>query len=233
MNVEIINPDEVKDIFNHWSKFAATCYSSTINPDKPDVIGKHCLKSGHFSGSRSQYIEFQITDCPRFVIDQLVRSEQGVCKNVQSFRYVEKDGFNYAVPKEILDNKPLMEQYVATMRTIQNTYNQIDEYVQNKSGLKERASEQARYVLPMATCSAVTIGCDVEALIHLCHMRLCVRAEDTIRELVNKMRYLTLQLLPELTEYLVPQCEYLLWCPETKSCGAYPTKNELKEKINK
>lgn len=31
---------------------------------------------------------------------------------------------------------------------------------------------------------------------------------------------------------LTPHCQYLLWCPEGKSsCGAYPTKNELKERL--
>ena len=37
---------------------------------------------------------------------------------------------------------------------------------------------------------------------------------------------------PEFAAELVPHCQHLLWCPEKKaSCHAYPTKDELKEKL--
>ena len=91
MNVELINKNEVKLLFTTWSQVASVCYDSTIK--SPDAIGKHCMKSGHFSGSRGTYFIFKITDCPRYVIDQMVRHEVGVFKNVQSFRYVNKDSF--------------------------------------------------------------------------------------------------------------------------------------------
>ena len=40
------------------------------------------------------------------------------------------------------------------------------------------------------------------------------------------------EVLPELKDALVPNCQYLLWCPESKGCGAYPTKEKLKERIS-
>jgi hypothetical protein len=44
----------------------------------------------------------------------------------------------------------------------------------------------------------------------------------------------TVEILPELRDKLVPNCQALLWCPEGKaSCGAYPTKNQLKDIIKK
>ena len=74
----------------------------------------------------------------------------------------------------------------------------------------------------------------VEALIHFMNMRLCVRAEDKIRELAIAMKDATLELLPELKDKLVPNCQAMLWCPEGRhSCGAYPTKEALKDIINK
>jgi hypothetical protein len=45
------------------------------------------------------------------------------------------------------------------------------------------------------------------------------------------MRDAALEILPELKEYLVPQCQYLLWCPEEHGCGAYPSRNELQKTI--
>ena len=101
-----------------------------------------------------------------------------------------------------------------------------------KTNSHERANEQARYVLPMSTHGSFVIGMDIEALIHFCHTRLCVRAEDIHRELAKAIRNATLEILPELKDVLVPNCQYLLWCPESNGCGAYPTKEKLKEQIS-
>ena len=84
----------------------------------------------------------------------------------------------------------------------------------------------------MSTHGSFVIGMDIEALIHFCHTRLCVRTEDIHRELARAIRNATLEILPELKDILVPNCQYLLWCPESKGCGAYPTKEKLKEQIS-
>lgn len=112
-------------------------------------------------------------------------------------------------------------------------YREIQSYVLEKTGKKERANESARYVLPMSTRTSFVIGFTTEALIHFCQARLCVRAEDKIRELAMGMRDEALKAVPELKARLVPQCQWMLYCPEGKhSCGAYPTRKELKEIIN-
>ena len=115
-------------------------------------------------------------------------------------------------------------------------YRSIQEYVYDKTNSHERANEQARYVLPMATHTSFVIGFTVEALIHFMNMRLCVRAEDKIREMALLMKKETLNAIPDkaLENRLVPNCQANLWCPEGKhGCQAYPTKVELKEIIGK
>lgn len=230
MNVELINKNEVKLLFTTWSQVASVCYDSTIK--SPDAIGKHCMKSGHFSGSRGAYFIFKITDCPRYVIDQMVRHEAGVFKNVQSFRYVNKDSFGYEIPTEIKDNEELLNKYKKHMEDTVALYDEIQNYIIDSGKSNERANEQARYVLPMATYSAVCIGFTIEALIHYMNMRLCIRTEDIHRQLAIKMRDAVLEVMPELSEYLVPQCDRLLYCPEARgSCGKYLSRNEVKELI--
>jgi thymidylate synthase (FAD) len=190
------------------------------------------MNSGHFSGSRGRYILFKVEGCPRFTIDQAVRHEDGVMKNVQSFRYVNKDTFVYEIPSEIKDNDALLAKYHNYMMMGMELYSEIQEYVYNKTGSHERANEQARHVLTMATHADFVIGMTVEALIHFANVRLCVRAEDKIRELAKLLKEETLALLPELKDKLVPNCQALLWCPEGHaSCGAYPTKKQLKQMI--
>lgn len=190
------------------------------------------MVSGHYSGSRGDYIKFKVEDVPRFTIDQAVRHEVGVFKNVQSLRYVGKNSFAYEIPVDIIGNEELVDKYITHMNNTLALYEEIQEYVFDMTHSNERANEQARYVLPMATHSAFIIGFTVEAFIHFMNMRLCVRAEDKIREMASLMKKAVIEEFPDkaLANRLVPNCKALLWCPEGKhSCGAYPTKSGLKE----
>lgn len=230
MKVTILNPEETTRLFEYWGKASCVCYDTVTNT--PEKIGKGCMNSGHYSGSRGRYILFKVEGCPRFCIDQAVRHENGVMKNVQSFRYVSKDSFAYEIPSEITDNEDLLAKYHAHMMKTMELYTEIQEYVFSKTKSHERSNEQARYVLPISTHAEFVVGMTVEALIHFANVRLCIRAEDKIRELATAMKKTTLELLPELKEKLVPNCQALLWCPEGHaSCGAYPTKSQLKKMI--
>ena len=230
MKVTILNPEETARLFEYWGKASCVCYDTIT--ETPERVGKGCMNSGHFSGSRGRFIIFKVEGCPRFTIDQVVRHEIGVMKNVQSFRYVSKDSFAYEVPVEIMDNDALLAKYHAHMMEAMDLYSEIQEYVFNKTKSQERANEQARHVLPISTHADFVIGMTVEALIHFANMRLCVRAEDKIRELALVIKCVTLEILPELNSKLVPNCQAFLWCPEGKAtCGAYPTKTELKKLI--
>lgn len=230
MKVTILNPAETTKLFEYWGMASCVCYDTET--ETPEKVGKHCMNSGHFSGSRGRFILFKVEGCPRFTIDQVVRHEIGVMKNVQSFRYVSKDSFAYEVPVEITDNEDLLSKYHAHMMATMDLYSEIQNYVFDKTGSHERANEQARHVLPISTHADFVVGMTVEALIHFENARLCIRAEDKIRELALMFRQVTLELLPELKDKLVPNCQALLWCPEGKaSCGAYPTKKQLKQMI--
>ena len=230
MKVTILNPEETTRLFEYWGKASCVCYDTET--ETPEKVGKHCMNSGHFSGSRGRFILFKVEGCPRFTIDQCVRHEIGVMKNVQSFRYVSKDSFVYEVPVEITDNEALLAKYHKHMMNTMELYIEIQDYVFKKTSSHERANEQARHVIPISTHADFVIGMTVEALIHFENARLCVRAEDKIRELALGMKRVVLDLLPELKDKLVPNCQELLWCPEGKaSCGAYPTKSQLKQMI--
>lgn len=230
MEVTILNPEEVKNMFYYWGLFSQECYGSS--PSDPSKIGKGCMMSGHWSGSRARYIIFKVTDCPRFCVDQAVRHQVGTAMNVRSFRYCDESSFAYDIPEDILDNEELVKEYHEHMMKTLTMYQKIQSYVFEKTGNTEHSNESARYVLPMSTHTTFVMGFTPEALINFCHMRLCVRAEAPIRKLAQKMKEETVKILPELENRLVPNCEYLLWCPEgKKGCGRYSTKKELKERL--
>lgn len=236
MKVEILNSEEVKDIFFSWGNVSATCYNTKNVP--LEKIGKNCLISGHFSGGRSKYILFRITGVSRAIVDQLARHEVGVIKNVQSTRYVDKSNFQYETPREILGDVNLTYDYIEHMKQSKLLYDKIQNYIIENGKSKERANEQARLILPLGIHSEITIGFTVEALIHYMNVRLCKRAEEEHRYLAKLMKLKVIMLLPELEDYLVPQCQKLMYCPETRGCGAYPNKEDVAKlielgKINK
>ena len=103
IKITLLNPEETQKLFYDWGITSSVCYDTKTN--KPEKIGQHCLKSGHTSGSRGTYIKFKIENVPRFTLDQLFMHEQGVFKNMGSFRYIGKNNFCYEIPQEILDNE--------------------------------------------------------------------------------------------------------------------------------
>lgn len=231
MRVELINKEEIQNLFKSWGNFGVVCYDT--NPKFAERVGKSLLESGHFSGSRGIYFTFEIEGVPRFTVDQMVRASVGVTTNVQSFRYVNMDNFEYHTPAIIEKNKDAKEIYDHCMNQIQMSYGEIIRLL-NEQGLKgEKANQSARGILPMATNTKLVIGFTLEALINLANKRLCVRAEKNIRDVVKEMVKEAVQLVPELEDHLVSQCVDKLYCPEGKHCcGLYPSKQELKNLLS-
>lgn len=231
MEVTLLNPKLVSNLIKLHGETASICYNT--NKKYSEKVGESCLKSGHMSGSRGDYIKFEISGISRYTADQLVRHEQGVFKNMQSQRYV-LDNFEYTTPSIIKNNEFLYEKWQMAMEDIQLAKEYmtraISEELPQLNG--EQLNEITRSFNPMAIHTKLVIGFTIEAFIHLCHKRLCTRAQEEIRLLVNQMKNLVLAIEPRYEDKLVPHCEYLLWCPEgDKCCGKMKTKDELLDKI--
>lgn len=227
MKVEIINKEESLELFKYWGLAAAKCYAT---PKKfAERIGKSCLQTGHFSGSRGRYIMFDISGVPRALVDQLVRHEQGVFKNVESGRYVNFEDFTYYIPPilEKEQNAVAHKIYVEHMENTKSVYRRIVAILNDNGTHGEKAYEAARGVMPMNYDTGLVIGFTVEALINLMNKRLCVCSQDHIRKLAVEMRKQVIELIPELEPYLVAACEANGWCPESakRTCGKYPQKD--------
>jgi thymidylate synthase (FAD) len=81
-----------------------------------------------------------------------------------------------------------------------------------ENGVKK---EDARAILPNATCTNLVMTCNLRELIHICNLRLCKRAQTEIRELTDLMRKEVIRQLPFMKEFLVPNCKH---CTEAKGC---------------
>nr|DAH18401.1 MAG TPA: Thymidylate synthase complementing protein [Caudoviricetes sp.] len=254
MNVKILNPEVLENLYRNHGEFACTCYAT---PEKyAEKVGKSCEESGHMSGSRCEYIKFQISGIDRGTAEQCLRHEIGtsvpidqqdnysfsdfadlsidvspdqIVKNMASFRYIDKTGFLFATPATIAACTEANDLYEKTMAMLNENRTKIKETLEANGVDAKRATQDANFVLPRATTTDLTIGFTPEALIHFCQKRLCVRAQEFIRSLAQMMKKEVSKYNPSFASELVPQCQHLLWCPEGKhTCGAYPTRCELK-----
>ena len=258
MNVEILNPEVLTNLYHNHGLFACTCYNT---PDKfADKVGKSCEDEGHMSGSRCEYIKFKITGLDRGTAEQCLRHEIGtavpfeeqdnysfseyselvtdvspdqIVKNMASFRYIDKEGFMFETPATIDKCYNAKALYDELMGIINNYRTAIKDALVLDGVAEKRAVQGANFVLPRATTTEFVIGFTPEALIHFCHKRLCTRAQEFIRELAVKMKKEVYKYNVEFASELVPHCQHLLWCPEKKhGCGACPTRDELKTILN-
>lgn len=258
LRIEVLNPEEVKNLYHNHGVFACTCYDT---PEKyADKVGESCASSGHMSGSRCEYIKFRVGGVDRGTAEQCLRHEIGtnvpfemqdnylfadyadlvtdvspgqIVKNMASFRYIDKDGFEWVTPQTIYQCDEAREIYHNLMRTINDERRKIKDTLVENGVPPKTATQDANFVLPRATKTDFVIGFTPEALIHFCHKRLCVRAQEFVRRLAQAMVAEIKKYNPKFAGELVPHCEHLLWCPEgSHSCHRYPTKAELKERMN-
>jgi thymidylate synthase (FAD) len=92
------------------------------------------------------------------------------------------------------------------------------------------SNEDARFVLPNACETKLTMTVNLRELIHICNERLCSRAQWEIRELVYKMASEVINIFPEADAWLVPKCERdpkHPFCPEHNGCGMHPKLSEV------
>ena len=229
IKVTLLNPEEVKSFIYNHGIFACQCY---MTPEKfAERVGLSCLEEGHTSGSRADMFKFRIM-APRYCCDQIMRHSVGTAINCQSQRYVDMDdNFSIYVPPEAL-NDPITETlYKQYEELCKDQYIQIREYMTEQGITGEKANDLMRTMLPIGVQCNLTMGFTVEALIHFMHKRLCVRADAPIRKVAQLMREEVLKVEPRYKEFLVPQCQDLLYCPERHTCGAYPSKQDLKNLI--
>ena len=225
IKVTLLNADEAKNFIKNHGEVACVCYNT--NEKYAEKVGLSCMKDGHMSGSRGDYFKFEI-EAPRFTIDQLVRHEAGVFKNVQSQRYVDMDdNFSIYVPPKVEKDEKLLQQYIQYEEMCKARYKVNRACFEDLGITGEQANDLMRTLLPIGVMSKVRIGFTLEALIHFMQKRLCTRADLPIRKVAQLMREEVLQVQPLYKDLLVAQCESLMYCPEKSSCKKYPTREEV------
>ena len=219
MNVKIIgftpNPEKT-------AAMAAKLTHSKIKPEDLDKksekelqsILKEVMKLGHTSVVEHSCFSFAISDVSRSLTHQLVRHRIASYAQ-QSQRYVNLNEPNYVMPPKIAKNRQMKKAYDKTMQEIWVHYNKL---------LKmEIPAEDARYILPNATCTNIIVTMNARSLLNFFELRCCLHAQWEIRQLANKMLTEVKKVAPIIFKNAGPSCKSKGICPEhKKDCPLYP-----------
>jgi len=221
MNVKLIGftPDP--------EKIPAMAAKLTHSKTKPQDLGKTSNKElkailgqvvslGHTSVVEHASFTFAISDVSRSLTHQLVRHRIASFSQ-QSQRYVNLNEPNYVTPPKIAKNKQMKKAYDQTMKMIWKEYNKLLEM--------DIPAEDARYVLPNATCTNIIVTMNARSLLNFFELRCCLHAQWEIRTLANLMLKEVKKAAPTIFKNAGPLCKSKNVCPENKKdCPLYPKK---------
>jgi thymidylate synthase (FAD) len=189
-----------------------TCYSSDtpieiwekieaqkIGHDKiREFIGER-LKTGHSSPLEQVVFWFAIANVSRSLSHQFVRHRVGISFEQQSQRYVrfKQDRLAFVLP-ESWRRAGLADDFSALLDRTSELYARA-----LKAGIP---AEDARFVLPNAAPTNFHVMVNFAEMLHICDVRLCVRAQWEIRRMVAMMRAEIKRVLPEIALFLQPKC---------------------------
>ena len=211
---------------------ARTCYSAMeydelqalVEEKDQETFLKRIVASGHLSVLEHASFTFGISGVSRSLLAQLTR-HRIASFSVQSQRYVSLEkGFGYVIPPRI---KALGEDAEAEYRRQMNQMHEWYIAWQEKLGKGEGSNEDARFVLPNACETHITVTMNARELLHFFSLRCCNRAQWEIRALAREMLKLCKQAAPVIFEAAGPGCVSGP-CPEgAKSCGKAAEMREL------
>jgi thymidylate synthase (FAD) len=189
-----------------------TCYSSETPIEiwdkiKSEKISKEKirefilerLKTGHASPLEQIVFWFGISNVSRSLSHQFVRHRIGISFEQQSQRYVKfkQDKLAYVLPGS-WTRAGLESEFSDLLSKTSELYAKA-----LKLGVP---AEDARFVLPNAVPTNFHVMVNFAEMLHICDLRLCVRAQWEIRRMVAMMRAEIKRELPDIAVFLQPKC---------------------------
>lgn len=223
MNVAILDdhPDLSRYLLRKaWT--AARCCYSTDTPsvlwEKSDklseakmlkVVEDEVISSRHLSVLRHLTLTYAIDGISRSCAQQLTRHTAGFAFEMQSQRYAKIDPASVVVPPSVAGYGEWLPTFEAAVEDASQAFSSLVEM-----GVPR---EDARYLLPLAAQTNLTMTVNANALINLCEARLCIRAQHEIRRLVAQIRAVTGKRVPWLKKHLIISCMRTGICYESSN----------------
>ena len=207
---------------------AQSCYSERpsreildgLDPERASRTLGRVVGMGHHSVLEHATFTYSVEGVSRSLTHQLVRHRIASLSQ-QSQRYVRMDDADCIVPPSVDADEAASERFNELMGTIWDVYAELCETV---------PKEDARYVLPNACSTNITITMNARELLHFFSLRCCNRAQWEIRAMADEMLRLAKRVAPTVFEDAGPGCVRGK-CPEgSMSCGS-SRRDELKRFI--
>jgi flavin-dependent thymidylate synthase len=147
---------------------------------------------------------FLITGAPRSLTHQLVRTR--TASYAQQSQRLEQDTskLSFHVPDKLEDNQTLFLTFNEAVQEALDNYSLL---------VKQGADPQdAREVLPNATCSNIVMKCNLRTLHDFMLKRLCVRAQGPAQDIARGMRDRVIEVHPWAEKFL------RVWCATIGTC---------------
>lgn len=90
-----------------------------------------------------------------------------------------------------------------------------------KSQRNDRQSEYDREAAPQNSPVDMIWDMNAEEFLNICNKRLCGKASEKTRMVVELMGDLVAESNPEFIPFMVPNCQWLKGCPEFEPCGRF------------
>ena len=163
-----------------------------------EFIGER-LKTGHASPLEQVVFWFAISGVSRSLSHQFVRHRIGISFEQQSQRYVKvkQERLAFVMP-ESWRRAAMDADFAELLDRTSELYARA-----LKAGIP---AEDARFVLPNAAPTNFQVMVNFAEMLHICDLRLCVRAQWEIRRMVALMRAEIKKVLPEIAVFLQPKC---------------------------
>jgi len=176
-----------------------------LTKEEAHKIIRMVLGYGHHSVIEHANFTFSIEEISRACTHQLVRHRLASYTQ-QSQRYVKIEDFDPVIPDSIKNNEKAKKIFDEMIDLIPVIYKKLISL-----GIPP---EDARFILPNATKTNITVTMNARELHHFFNLRCCARAQWEIRELATEMLRQVRKVAPVLFEGCGPSCVKLGYCPE-------------------
>lgn len=220
MKKVLIEKDTSKNPLAMMGMYAGECWGSVIDDvDANKKRGMSCLKDGHGRVTEFPQIYIKITGFSARFIRELYTHIGGSPTRLQaSTRYINyQNGFDYIVPNKIEANDEAKTIYKETMNAILEGMIKLQDL--------DIPKEDIANLLPLGMTSTVVLRTNLRMLIDMSKQRLCTRAyweyREFMRLLIEELKEYDEDYIYICDNYLGPKCDFLGYCPESKSCGRW------------
>lgn len=223
-NITILE-ETTKNPITLIGKRAGVCWGADITDDEKNYKrGMDCILSNHGRTLEYVNVEMILDGYSARVIREWYTHIGGAPTRLQaSTRYIDYEhGFDYVTPYSIKNYKERQEIYTETINQINKALVKLEELGTPR--------EDSAMLLPLGMSTKIVDRRNLRNLVDMSRQRECSRAyweyRHLFEDICNELSNVSDEWSWIVNNLFMPKCEQLGYCPEKKSCGRRPKKEE-------